>query len=193
MVTAFHGLTMSLLGDTLNEKVIVGKNNMLFYSETLDDYLGINLLTDEDVARIASILRIQQAYCTAQGISFTFSIAPNKSTIYPENMPSRLLPTGEAGNRERLYAALEDAGVATIDFAALLLSHKEDGQLYHDRDTHWNERGALLAYNAIMERIAADASYETYAVCEPKTVYDDAGDLHNFVLPALEMCIRDRR
>ena len=30
MVTAFHGLTMALFGDTLNEKVIVGKNDMLF-------------------------------------------------------------------------------------------------------------------------------------------------------------------
>lgn len=185
MVTAFHGLTMSLLGDTLNEKVIVGKNNMLFYSETLDGYLGINLLTDEEIGRIAACLRIQQAYCQAQGISFTFAIAPNKNTIYPENMPSRYAPTGEAGNRDRLYAALADAGVETVDFAALLLSHKEDGQLYHDRDTHWNERGALLAYNAIMERIAGNTAYETYAACEPKTVYDDAGDLHNFVLPAL--------
>ena len=28
MVTAFHGLTMALFGDTLNEKVIVGKNDV---------------------------------------------------------------------------------------------------------------------------------------------------------------------
>lgn len=185
MVTAFHGLTMALLGDTLNEKVIVGKNGMLFYSETLDDYLGRNLLSDEEIARIAACLRIEQAWCEARGIAFTFSIAPNKNTVYPENMPSRLAPTGEAGNRERLYAALSEAGVPTVDFAALLLAHKADGQLYHDRDTHWNERGALLAYNAIMERVAAGAAYETYASLTPTTVYNGAGDLHNFVLPAL--------
>lgn len=185
MVTAFHGLTMALLGDTLNEKVIVGKNGMLFYSETLDDYLGRNLLSDEEIARIAACLCIEQAWCEARGIAFTFSIAPNKNTVYPENMPSRLAPTGEADNRERLYAALSEAGVPTVDFAALLLAHKADGQLYHDRDTHWNERGALLAYNAIMERVAAGAEYETYASLTPTITYSGAGDLHNFVLPAL--------
>ena len=185
MVTAFHSLTMALFGDTLNEKVIVGKNDMLFYSETLDDYLGRNLLSDGEIARIAACLRIEQEYCEAQGMSFTFTIAPNKNTIYPENMPARLIPTGEPGNRERLYAALAEAGVPTVDFASLLLSRKGEGQLYHDRDTHWNERGALIAYNAVMERILAGAEYETYASLVPETVCDDAGDLHNFVLPAL--------
>lgn len=185
MVTAFHGLTMALFGDTLNEKVIVGKNDMLFYSETLDDYLGRNLLSEEEIARIAACLGIEQAWCKARGISFTFSIAPNKNTVYPENMPSRLVPAAGAGNRERLYAALAEAGIETVDFASLLCSHKQDGQLYHDRDTHWNERGALLAYNAIMQRIAAGEAYESYASLVPETVYDDAGDLHNFVLPAL--------
>lgn len=185
MVTAFHGLTMALFGDTLNEKVIVGKNDMLFYSETLDDYLGRNLLSEEEIARIAACLGIEQAWCKARGISFTFSIAPNKNTVYPENMPSRLVPAAGAGNRERLYAALAEAGIETVDFASLLCSHKQDGQLYHDRDTHWNERGALLAYNAIMQRIAAGEAYESYASLVPETVYDDACDLHNFVLPAL--------
>ena len=83
MVTAFHSLTMALFGDTLNEKVIVGKNDMLFYSETLDDYLGRNLLSDGEIARIAACLRIEQEYCEAHGMSFTFAIAPNKNTIYP--------------------------------------------------------------------------------------------------------------
>ncbi len=186
MVTAFHGLTMSLFGDTLNEKVIVGRGHMLFYSETLDDYLGLNPLSDEEIDRIAACIRIQQEYCESRGISFTFAVAPNKNTVYPENMPGRYRPTGAPGNRERLYAALEAAGVGTVDFAALLLAHKGDGQLYHDRDTHWNERGALLAYNAIMERVAPGAEYETYAALVPETDYDDAGDLHNFVLPAME-------
>ncbi len=185
MVSAFHGITMSLLGDTQNEKVIVGKNHMLFYAETLDDYMGLDLLTDEEIARIAACLRIEKEYCESRGIGFTFSVAPNKNTIYGENMPDRLAPTHEEGNRTRLYAALAQEGVPTVDFAALLLAHKADGQLYHDRDTHWNERGALLAYNAIMERAAADADYETYAELVPATRYDDAGDLHNFVLPAL--------
>lgn len=67
MVTAFHGLTMALFGDTLNEKVIVGKNDMLFYSETLDDYLGRNLLSEEEIARIAACLGIEQAWCKARG------------------------------------------------------------------------------------------------------------------------------
>lgn len=185
MVSAFHGITMSLLQDTQNEKVIVGKNHMLFYQETLHDYMGLDLLTDEEIARIAACLRIEKEYCESLGIGFTFAVAPNKNSIYGENMPDRLVPTHEESNRARLYEALEKEGVDTVDFASLLLARKGDGQLYHDRDTHWNERGALIAYNAIMERVAKGAAYETYASLSPTTRYDDAGDLHNFVLPAL--------
>ncbi len=185
MVTAFHALTIGTLGDTLNEKVIVGKNGTLFFEETLNDYLGINLLSDADIARAAASIRLQSEYAEALGASFTFALAPNKNTIYPELMPGYLLPTNLPSNRGRLYEALQEAGVETLDFSALLRVRKGEGILYHPRDTHWNDRGVIIAYERIMSRVAPNVERSYYFALEPAIQYDYAGDLHNFVLPAV--------
>ena len=186
LVTAFHAATLALFNDTLNEKVVTGKDGFLFYSETLNDYTGLEAMSDADILRTANVIRQISEYAEANGAGFVFSVAPNKSTVYPEYMPSRIKRTGFADNRTRLYAALSDAGVDTLDFAALLTEHKGDGLLYYQQDTHWNQRGALIAYNAIMKLIMDGEGYETYSSAVPHDETGYYGDLHNFVLPAEE-------
>ena len=186
MVTAFHSVTETALKDTLNDDVIIGKNDFLFFSETINDYLGTNRLTDFDIERIAVVLRMQQDYITSQGMDFAFTLAPNKSTIYPEYMPDYLSPTGEQSNRERLEEALVRHGVNCIPLADELISAKDQGLLYHYHDTHWNERGAQIGYRAIMEAILPDAEYARYEGLTPATRNDHAGDLHYFLFPSEE-------
>ncbi len=184
LVTVFHATTLFLFNDTLNEKVVAGKDDFLFYSETLDDYTGLNSMSDADILRAANVIRLISEYAKSRGADFVFSVAPNKNTVYGEYMPDRIQSTNNATNRERLYAALENMGVSTMDFAALLTEHKDEGLLYYRQDTHWNQRGALVAYNAIMEQIMQGEKYETYSDIEPTDATGYYGDLHNFVLPA---------
>ena len=186
MVTVFHKATVSALDDTLNDDVIIGENDMLYFSETLDDYMGINTLSDYDIQRAARILRIQQDYVTASGAGFAFAIAPNKNTIYPEYMPERLKPTWNFTNRERLTAALMDIGVEQISFDFELMARKGEGMLYHYHDTHWNQRGAMIGYKAIMAKVFSDTEYQTYEGITPVTKENWAGDLHYFLFPASE-------
>ena len=186
MVTAFHSITIALTRDTLNRKVIVGTGGMLFFSETLDDYLMLNLLSEQDIYRIATSLRLQQEFAESIGARFIFTIAPNKNTIYPEYMPPYLRPAVGVSNREALYAALERQNVNTIDLARILIERKGDGLLYHPRDTHWNDRGAIIGFNAIMAAVFPEFVVPDYLGTYRGEIYDHAGDLHNFVVPALE-------
>lgn len=184
MVTAFHSFTITTLGDTLNRKVVPGRWTYLFYSETMDDYLDINLLSDEQIEKAANVLRLQEEYCESHGMDFLFMVAPNKNTVYPEYMPQRFEPTGEPGNRERFYAALEAQSVDTLDLAAVLIGAKSGGDLYYEQDTHWNGRGAMVAYRAIMEAFMRGAPYEDFSELEARELFGYRGDLHNFVLPS---------
>lgn len=184
MVTAFHTATVSVLDDTLNDDVIIGENDMLYFAETLDDYMGINRLSDYDIQRAARIIKIQQDYVMAGGARFAFAIAPNKNTIYPEYMPKGLKPTGAFTNRERLTAALMDLQVEQISFDFELMARKGEGMLYHYHDTHWNQRGAMIGYNAIMAKVFEDTQYQTYGGITPKVKSGWAGDLHYFLYPA---------
>ncbi len=185
MVSGVNALTMGALGDTLNTKTIVGQNGMLFYSETLRDYQRTEVMSEYDVARAASVLRIMSQAAGTRGQRFIFCAAPNKNTVYPENMPSRYYSAAGKSNREMLYSALDAAGVDTVDLAGLLIAHKQDGALYHAEDTHWNARGALIAYRAIMGAVAGGQAYDDYALAAYSDKCDYEGDLHNFVLPAV--------
>ena len=186
MVTAFHALTMAVLRDTLNKKVVVGKGDYLFYSETMNDYLGVNRMSDEDIQKAAAVLRLEREYCRSLGMEFVFMAAPNKNTVYPEYMPERFTPSGGPGNRERLYAALAGQDVDTIDLAAELIAHKPDGALYYERDTHWNARGALVGYRAVMGKLASGFAWDDYADDAGRVTSGYRGDLHNFVLPGAD-------
>ncbi len=189
LVSTINALTMGALGDTLNTKTIVGQNGgggrMLFFADTLSDYQRTNTMSQYDIARAASVLRIMSQAANARSQRFIFCAAPNKNTVYPEFMPSRYYQADAQSNREMLYKALSAAGVDTVDLAGLLAAHKADGMLYHLEDTHWNARGALIAYRAIMDAAARGHYYDDYASAAAIDKYGYEGDLHNFVLPSV--------
>lgn len=184
-VTALNCITVGVFSDTLNDKVNVGRHGCLFYSPALNDYLGRELMSGGDVARAARVLSLQSEYAESLGAKFIFTVAPNKSTVYPEYMPGYLVPAGSGSNREALASALRAFGVTYIDLASELTVHKSDGALYYEHDTHWNARGSLTAYNALMRCAADGFSYDDYSDRVPTLTYDYAGDLHYFLFPAV--------
>ena len=48
-----------------------------------------------------------QDYCESRGARFLFTIAPNKSSLYPEHMPARYLTEDADGSYERVLPYLE--------------------------------------------------------------------------------------
>ena len=107
MVTANAALQTTLLSTSPAEDVIYGKDGWLYYAETLNDYQNHATLTEEEAAQIAQTVADMQAYCEAQGATFLFTIAPNKNSLYPENMPARYLQSDSPGNYELVAPYLE--------------------------------------------------------------------------------------
>jgi hypothetical protein len=58
---------------------------------------------------------------------------------------------------DELYAALEGTGVPTVDFRPALLAAKGRERLFEKTDTHWNERGAYVAYRELVAALRAQA------------------------------------
>lgn len=58
--------------------VIQGSGGWLYYKDSLDDYLGINQLSDRGLFNIAHTLSLMQKNLTARGKKFLFTVAPNK-------------------------------------------------------------------------------------------------------------------
>ena len=158
--------------------VISGENGWLYYASTLDDYLGRNVLSDRELYNLAHNFRVVQDALDARGIDFVLTIAPNKNTLYGENMPyysSHIIDPRHSA--VLLSSYLSGQGVSYLDLFQLFSQQEET--LYLLRDSHWNNKGACLVYNGIMD--ALSLPHEDYAAAEPKLVKNENGDLNKML------------
>lgn len=180
LVTGNALLHGRLLETSTADGVIQGKNGWLYYKDSLDDYLGQDLLSDRSLFNIAHMLSMTQQALEEKGENFLFTIAPNKNSLYGDNMPyyDKLKVSGQT-NRENLEDWLKTEKVAYADLYQALM--EEDEVLYHARDSHWNNKGAALAADVLMDALGKDHdSYEG----ESYTVRRDyTGDLDTMLYP----------
>ena len=179
-VTAAAEVEGRLFGVSPNESVVYGTDGWLYYGDSVDDFRGTDQLSDRALFDIAHSMRLVQNYALGHGIDFTFTIAPNKNTLYGGNMPYYYQVDVGDTNLDRIVAFFEDEGVNYVDLRGMF--EGQDGVLYHARDSHWNNEGAALAADALMGAI--DHDHRDYAD-EPFTVRDDfTGDLDKMLFPS---------
>ena len=135
----------------LAPEVIQGRDGWLFRDESIPDYQGDTIVSDETLASETADMQALDAICDAQGTELYYIAIPNKNTVYPEYMPSidKADYTG--------LMQLEDYVHANTDLNFIfmndeLLAAKNYGRLYLVTDTHWNGRGAL-ACNVVLHQM----------------------------------------
>lgn len=178
MVSANAKLRSALLQTSATEKVIDGTDGWLYYNGTLDDYQGTNLLSERSLFNIAHNLSMMQGMTEAMGSQFWYTIAPNKNTLYDENMPY-YYQAGETSNMDQLIPYLEEEGVHYIDLRSAF--EEQDEVLYLKRDSHWNNIGAVLAYNTMLD--AMQKEHNDYSTIPYEVREDYIGDLNEMLFP----------
>lgn len=180
LVTADGRLKASLLGTSPNKNVIVGKDGWLYYSETVNDFLRLDTLSDRAVNNISRDLELINDYCRTNGSQFIFTVAPNKNSVYPDYMPFNYLPTRSRSNYDRLSEALENDEF-WCNMRSALLSAESSIPLYHKTDTHWNNMGAYVGHVKLMEMLG----HEVCPTGDSWTTRNDRqGDLAAMIYPA---------
>jgi alginate O-acetyltransferase complex protein AlgJ len=154
LITAYYLTKVSLLRDSPHESVIIGRDGWMFYAGIELQYIdGRPALSDVDLENVVRVFRKRQAWCAAHGARFVLVFAPNKSTVYAEELPEgyRLVqPTALA----RLLPRLRAGGVDVVDVLPALVTARKHGDVYSRGDTHWNDRGAFAAYQTIARSLA---------------------------------------
>lgn len=160
------------------DQVVTGKDDWLYFSGTMDDYTGRDLLSDRELKAIVHNLSLMDSYVDFCGGRLIVTVAPNKNTLYNSAMPY-YYQKGETSNLERLVPLLEEAGIEYVDLTETF--QNEDEVLYFKRDSHWNNKGALLAYNTVMDAMGRE--HETYANVPTVTEKDHIGDIDEILYP----------
>lgn len=178
LVTINSFLRGKILKESTTKQVIVGKNDWLYYGGTLNDYKGENLISQRELHMLAHNLKLMQQYVESQGSRFVLTIVPNKNSLYDENMPY-YYQKGSESNLKNAAEFFEANGIAYLDLYKIFKEKEE--VLYFQRDSHWNNQGALLAYNALMNYLGK--SHETYLNVPFHIEVSHEGDLDKMLYP----------
>ena len=168
----------ALFGESAEDGVILGSDGWLYYADELADYTGTEPMTERQVFAAARNLALISEYAEGQGADFVFTIAPNKSSLYPEHMPA-YPRSGERTDAERLAAELEAQDVNYVNLFELFAA--EDATLYFAHDSHWTSRGAALAADALNAALGVESGFADGYEFESRA---HTGDLFEMLYPA---------
>ena len=163
------------------DRVVLGKDGWLYYSESMHDYLGEDVMSEREIYDAVKVLELMQENCEERGVTFLFTVAPNKNSLYPENMPDNYIKTNEKTNYDMLRSGMKDKNVNFVDLHSAFLA--DDRVMYHKWDSHWTNEGAAFAVDLILDGVGKehyDYSDEPYTV---QAVH--RGDLYNIIYPSL--------
>ena len=162
------------------DTVLVGKEGWLYYTDTIDDYLGQNVMTDRQVFNTVHNLSLLQQYVVDRGADFLFTVAPNKNSLYGGNMPYYAgYKVDEVSNIDLIKPRLLEIGIFYTDLYEPFERERET--LYLKRDSHWNNKGAVLAYDTLLDSVMMEhETYEGVTALREKREY---GDLNKMLYP----------
>lgn len=158
------------------QDVIIGRNGNLFFAKTSDDYQGIVTMSKRQQYNTVRTLELMQQSVEKDNGKFRFVIAPNKNSLY-DGMPFNYQKYSDQGNADILIPQL--SGVDVVDLFPVFRSEPE--QMYFKQDTHWNSKGALMAYDAITESLKQ--KHPDFDGCVFSERKDFTGDLEKMLKP----------
>lgn len=161
--------------------VIKGKDNWLFYNaekqQSFNDYMCNNLYEEAELARIADGYVKLQEKLGELGIELVVLYATNKEQVYPEYMPSSIVPVGSYSRTDQLVDYMRaHTSVPLLYTKEALREEKEGRQLFYKYDTHWNSLGGFVGGQLLNEHFHGERVFLKDVSCEPVKT-DVSGDL----------------
>lgn len=156
-----HGRLAIWLGVSPTPKVVLGKQGWLYYDgepgENFIDiyYRSVKPFTVSELETWQTALEDRRRWLAKHGIPYLLVFVPNKETIYPEFLPDAVKKLRETTRLDQLVNYLRcNSTLDVLDLREALLAGKKRGQIYQRTGTHWNNLGAYIGYEQIINRLA---------------------------------------
>ncbi len=174
LIRAHRDLTKPVLGPG-GGPVLIGRDGRMFYlgDEMVRQSAGL-ILRDQKVSEVADLLDQMKTELALRGVKLLVAIPPNSSSVYQDDLPLWAQNRGRTTEYDLLLHELAERGVKAIDLRPAVISARSAGNLYLMHDTHWTDRGALAAFNAIVE---ADGHPDWRLVPDFAPAMKEGGDL----------------
>ena len=152
----------SLLGTSATSTILVGPKQQLVEVPYVQEYCSRNAVTVAAVADPeARRIRAMQDAVEARGQVFVYLLTPSKPAVYPsvipKDYPCDALPADRDAKLPLWRAALHRAGVHVADAAGAVFAARDSDPLglFPRGGIHWNQIGAALGAQALIEAVNA--------------------------------------
>jgi len=167
-------------------QTIVGKDGFLFlgnfYESVIDKAQGRYKYDSKELSIWADKLKNIEDWYRARDIEFLLVTAPNKSSIYPDKLPPSIVYKESQTITDDIVRLAKDKNITLLDLRDIVRGHRDDGRLYFKTDTHWNNLGSSIGYQATIKFLNKKYNKEykipKYTMNE---VRESSGDLANFL------------
>lgn len=141
-----------------NHQVLIGKDEWLFLqndtNELIRQITGEFTISDSLVNHWSNVLKLRSSFFNSRGIAYTYLCAPNKECVYGKNLPDDVVLSDE-----RPIFCLRPVFEGILGSAFCYpLTELQSGAIdtFSKGDTHWNQYGAFIAYEALMQSMGVD-------------------------------------
>ncbi len=142
--------------DPLPTKVINGKKGWLFLgdadSNVLAESLGYVNFSKTELQQLTQKIKSQKEWLARKNIQYYIAVAPNKHTIYLDELPLKKGSSKTKITTLKQYLKTK-INFDLIDLKTYLIPQKDSIKLFYQHDTHWNDFGALLGYQKLIEEL----------------------------------------
>jgi hypothetical protein len=137
--------------------VVAGKDGWFYFNENqmVDHFRGTLRFTPEQLEDWRRYLENYRDWLAARGVKFLFVVAPDKESIYPENLPAWMNKVQPESKLDQFFAYMKERStVEVLDLRPCLREARKTTPAYLKNDAHWNEFGAFMAYETLAAALA---------------------------------------
>lgn len=174
-----------LVGSLDSSNVLLGKNGWLFLqdvgdSSSISDYQGLTAYSQEEMAALADKVQQLADVLAQKGSRLAILFAPAKEGAYSQYMPDSIPVVARPTRVQSLTDYLrQNTEVPVLFPLEALQTAGQNTQVYYKYDTHWNDVGAWLAAQQLLQ--ALDLPYAdtlpAVQVNEEKTAPTDLANM----------------
>ena len=151
MIRLHKDLTKPIWGEQGTVAVTGASGRMYALPEDMLTQSAGRVFRPEKVADVVNMITAMNDALARPGVKFLVAIPPNSSTIYQDDLPGWARNPGKKTEYDLLIEELGARGVKTVDLRPALKEARASGATYLLNDLHWNVRGAVAGFNAVVE------------------------------------------
>jgi hypothetical protein len=158
-------------------KVIEGKDGWLYYGFDVQGKCRPLRSMDEV---IGNLIRLRTAV-EASGRTFILVVPPDKTTVVPEHLPDTYVgkSCASATSDEFWRRVRTEAGALDLLDSLRQITRVDGRPPYHQLDTHWDDRGAIMMLRQVAEQLQPGISIGWNI--EPESMAEAPADLPKLI------------